>query len=115
LGESSSSATPTESEGEAQQRQLKTAAELAEMIEFDLARHPDCPKAGFRVTVYGWPYWRTMLTITPAAGRVRNLKNGETLPVSSLSGFASGTIWLGTSEATTRLLFCDKNPALTFS
>jgi hypothetical protein len=72
LGESSSSATPTESEGEAQQRQLKTAAELAEMIEFDLARHPDCPKAGFRVTVYGWPYWRTMLTITPAAGRVRN-------------------------------------------
>jgi hypothetical protein len=72
LGESSSPATPTESEGEAQQKQLKMAAELAEMIEFDQARHPDCPKAGFRVTVYGWPYWQTMLTITPAAGRVRN-------------------------------------------
>jgi hypothetical protein len=42
------------------------------MIEFDLARRPDCPKAGFRVTVYGWPYWQAMLTITPAAGGVRN-------------------------------------------
>lgn len=60
------------SEGEAQRKQLKTAAELAEMIELDLARHPDCPKAGFRVTVYGWPHWRAMLTITPAAGGVRN-------------------------------------------
>ena len=59
-------------EGEAQEKQLKPAAELAKMIEFDLARHPDCPKAGFRVTVYGWPYWRAMLTITPAAGVVRN-------------------------------------------
>jgi hypothetical protein len=59
-------------EGIAQQRELKRAAELAEMIEHDLARHPDCPKAGFRVTVYGWPHWRAMLTITPAAGGVRN-------------------------------------------
>ena len=59
-------------EGEAQQKQLKTAAELAEMIEHDLARHPDCPKAGFRVTVYGGSHWRAMLTITPAAGAVRN-------------------------------------------
>jgi hypothetical protein len=56
----------------AQQRQLKTAAELAEMIELDLARHPDCPKDGFRVTVYGGSHWRAMLTITPAAGVVRN-------------------------------------------
>jgi hypothetical protein len=55
-----------------QQRQLKTAAELAEMIELDLARHPDCPRAGFRVTVYGGSHWRAMLTITPAAGGVRN-------------------------------------------
>ena len=55
-----------------QQKQLKTAAELAEMIELDLASHPDCPKAGFRVTVYGWPRWRAMLTIKPAAGGVRN-------------------------------------------
>jgi len=59
-------------EGVAQLRQLKTAAELAGMIELDLARHPDCPRAGFRVTVYGWPYWRAMLTITPAAGGVPN-------------------------------------------
>lgn len=55
-----------------QQKQLKTAAELAEMIELDLARHPDCPKSGFRVTVYGGSHWRAMLTITPAAGGVRN-------------------------------------------
>jgi hypothetical protein len=55
-----------------QQRQLKTAAELAEMIELELARHPDCPKEGFRVTVYGGSHWRAMLTITPAAGGIRN-------------------------------------------
>ena len=60
------------SEGEARQKQLRTAAELAEMIEQDLARHPDCPKAGFRVTVYGGSFWRAMLTITPAAGGIRN-------------------------------------------
>ena len=42
------------------------------MIEYDLARHPDCPKAGFQVTVYGWPHWRAMLMIKPAAGAVRN-------------------------------------------
>jgi hypothetical protein len=59
-------------EGEAQRKQLKTAAELAEMIEQDLAQHPDCPKAGFRVTVYGGSHWRAMLTITPAAGGIRN-------------------------------------------
>jgi hypothetical protein len=34
--------------------------------------------------------------------------NGETLPMISLSGFASGTIWLGTSEATTRLIFATR-------
>jgi hypothetical protein len=55
-----------------QQKQLKTAAQLAEMIELDLAHHPDCPKAGLRVTVYGWPRWRAMLTILPAAGGVQN-------------------------------------------
>jgi len=64
--------TPAASEDVVVQKQLKTAAELAEMIELDLAGHPDCPKAGFRVTVYGWPAWRAMLTITPAAGAVRN-------------------------------------------
>jgi hypothetical protein len=60
------------SENRNQPKQLKTAAELAEMIELDLAHHPDCPKAGFRVTVYGWPRWRAMLTIEPAAGGIRN-------------------------------------------
>ena len=29
-------------------------------------------RAGFKVTVYGGSYWRAMLTITPAAGGVRN-------------------------------------------
>ena len=53
-------------------KELKTAAELAAMIELDLAQHPDCPKNGFRVTVYGATHWRAMLTITTAAGRVRN-------------------------------------------
>ena len=69
-------ATVTESpepvERVAQQKGLMTAVELAKAIEQDLARHPNCPKAGFRVTVYGWPHWRAMLTIEPAAGPVRN-------------------------------------------
>jgi hypothetical protein len=59
-------------EGRNQHKQIKTAAELAKMIEMDLSRHPDCPKAGFRVTVYGWPRWQAMLTIEPAAGGIRN-------------------------------------------
>jgi hypothetical protein len=63
----------------APQRQLKTASELAEMIERDLARHPDCPKEGFRVTVYGGSHWRAMLTITPAAGGIRNPKEWRDL------------------------------------
>ena len=50
----------------------KTAAELASMIELDLAQHPDCPEDGFRITVYGATDWRAMLTITPAAGRVQD-------------------------------------------
>jgi len=53
-------------------KEIKTAAELAQMIEADLAKHPDCPKNGFRVTVYGATLWRAMLTITPAAGPIRN-------------------------------------------
>jgi hypothetical protein len=67
-----SPASPESDEAHAQRRQTKTAAELAELIESDLARHPDCPKRGFRVTVYGGSHWRAMLTITPAAGPVRN-------------------------------------------
>jgi hypothetical protein len=49
------------------------------MIELDLARHPDCPKAGFRVTVYGGSHWRAMLTITPAAGGIRDPKKWRDL------------------------------------
>jgi hypothetical protein len=55
-----------------QGKELKTAAELAAMIEFDLAQHPESPKKGLRVTVYGATDWRAMLTIMPAAGRVRD-------------------------------------------
>ena len=53
-------------------KEIKTAAELAQMIEADLARHRHCPKQGFQVTVYGATLWRAMLTIKPAAGPVRN-------------------------------------------
>jgi hypothetical protein len=52
-------------------KQSKTAAELTAMIEADLAHHPECPKSGFQITVYGASHWRAMLTITPAAGRIR--------------------------------------------
>ena len=53
-------------------KETKTAAELAQMIETDLAKHPQCPKNGLQVTVYGATLWRAMLTIAPAAGAVRN-------------------------------------------
>jgi hypothetical protein len=48
-------------------KETNTAAELA-----DLAKHPQCPRKGFQVTVYGTTLWRAMLTIKPAAGPVRN-------------------------------------------
>jgi hypothetical protein len=63
---------PALSEPRVLRKELRTAAELAEMIQHDLAQHPDCPKNGFRVTVYGATDWRAMLMITPAAGRVPN-------------------------------------------
>ena len=66
-------------EAAAQPKQLKTAAELAEMIELDLARHPDCPRTGFRVTVYGGSHWRAMLTISPAAGSIRDFREWRDL------------------------------------
>jgi hypothetical protein len=53
-------------------KQTKTTEELAAMIEADLAKHPECPRRGFQVTVYGMTLWRAMLTIKPAAGPVRN-------------------------------------------
>jgi hypothetical protein len=60
-------------------KQAKTAAELAQMIEADLAKHPQCPKNGLQVTVYGATHWRAMLTITPAAGPVRNAQEWRDL------------------------------------
>jgi hypothetical protein len=63
---------PALSEPRVSRKELKTAAELAEMIRLDLSRHPDCPKNGFGVTVYGATHWRAMLTIMPAAGGVRD-------------------------------------------
>lgn len=62
----------TESTDVSQAKETKTAAELAQMIEADLAKHPECPPKGFVVTVYGATLWRAMLTITPSAGPVRN-------------------------------------------
>jgi hypothetical protein len=53
-------------------RETKTAEELAGMIEADLAKHPQCPRKGLVVTVYGTTLWRAMLMITPAAGPVRD-------------------------------------------
>ena len=49
------------------------------MIEADLAKHPQCPKDGFQVTVYGATLWRAMLTITPTAGPIRNPKEWRDL------------------------------------
>ena len=50
----------------------KKAAELAAMITQDLTQHPDAPKQGLKITVYGGTHWRAMLTFTPAAGRIRD-------------------------------------------
>jgi len=55
-------------------KETKTAEELAQMIEADLAKHPECPEKGFVVTVYGTTHWRAMLMIKPAAGPVRNAR-----------------------------------------
>ncbi len=43
-----------------------------ELAEVETKKHPECPKNGFQVTVYGTTLWRAMLTITPAAGPIRN-------------------------------------------
>ena len=50
----------------------KKAAELAAMITQDLTQHPDAPKQGLKITVYGGTDWRAMVTFTPAAGRIRD-------------------------------------------
>jgi hypothetical protein len=56
-----------------QPREFRTAAELAAMIEMELAQHPQSPTNGLRITVYGGANnWRAMLSIMPAAGPVRD-------------------------------------------
>ena len=42
------------------------------MITQDLTQHPDASKQGLKITVYGGTDWRAMVTITPAAGRIRD-------------------------------------------
>ena len=53
-------------------RLAKTTMELARMVDADLAKHPECAREGFAVTVYGTALWRATLTITPAVGPVHN-------------------------------------------
>ena len=53
-------------------KETKTAEELARMIEADLLKHPQCPRKGLVVTVYGTELWRAMLLIKPAAGPLRD-------------------------------------------
>ena len=65
------------------------------MIKSDLARHPDCPKMGFRVTLYGWPRWRAMLTILPAAGGIRNPRERGELTRELTEGLGERSTWLG--------------------
>ena len=51
--------------------EIKTAEELAAMIQADLSKMDGCPQQGITVTVYGIP-WKAMLTFGVAAGPVRN-------------------------------------------
>jgi hypothetical protein len=51
----------------AEGKQAKTAAELAELIEAGLAKHPHCPRKGLQVKVYGTTLWRAMLTNRPGS------------------------------------------------
>jgi hypothetical protein len=52
-------------------KEMKTAEELAAMIQADLSKMDGCPQQGVKVTVYGIP-WKAMLTFGAAAGPVRN-------------------------------------------
>jgi hypothetical protein len=53
-------------------KEVKTAEELAAMIQEDLSKMDGCPARGVTVTVYGLNPWNSMLTFGVAAGPVRN-------------------------------------------
>jgi hypothetical protein len=36
-----------------------------------MIQHPECPKSGFHITVYGATHWRAMLTTDELAERLR--------------------------------------------
>ena len=52
-------------------RQLRTPAEMADIIMNALRAVDGVPERGFIITVYGSRPWNAMLTIKPEAGRVK--------------------------------------------
>ena len=52
-------------------KEMKTAEELAAMIQADLSKMDGCPQQGINVIVYGIP-WKAMLMFGAEAGPVRN-------------------------------------------
>jgi hypothetical protein len=57
-----------------QQRQSRTASELADIILDALRTDVGFPERGFVVTVYGASPWNAMLTIKPEAGPIKDAR-----------------------------------------